>query len=929
MLTSVKHDQLDTFWEKQNTKLLAHENFLSEFGDIYSEKLYFRKSNGGKTELDFSVFEMPHLKLDRPARLNIGDVCYSLSMAEYVKLSVLCAVDEKRTDLARIVYQFNIDLVGFLKLQDCNLLASKNVESFHLHFLTNRFDRKGMSTRLSAPAYHSTYGFCNLIDQHDALQAIGVSGLVDNKLTKKMYNSALNNVCKSLMGLTLSEYKKGGSLNFLTLEIGQYYMDYLRGCYEDNYLYTLICKRSISAVYNNIGVNEGENQNAGSVNQWRLIILDTIRGTYQFNKKSNTTGLNSDELHYATKLVLFNEYQKNFEKIMAVREKNILMVVRELGLESRFDAVEVVRLLMLQKYFPFNASKHPEDIWLDYLCSLSRTTVDSHKLNKITIEDIYGLMRKFIDKQRLEEEAFFNSLHVWFVDLVRDSRVRGIVDFIFALDRVADAMTCLMVGWLGYRKSEYGFPLSAIHIEPNLDILDNSHVPFRFKLKWVVPKTNGALKLDREITSQCYQVALELNELFQPSNGGPCLYKSSGSIKNQPTSNQSGVYLEKRVKSNWFGFVQRYMPFNDVLELERLSMKENIELSLSHKQRFKELIQRYDLSSARGKHLLESSKELREGLVILNCTYVAGARPLECFKNSLIEYQQTGDISNLEHKKVVEKYLSEETKIWLSSSNSRIDRRAMKSISTELLRCVSYPTPHAFRHIWAEAVLMRYQGDVGAAVRHQFCHMDDSFFMAYLRDKEARSLISVARPKVLNSIIDTLLIEHKAIGRNYLGGFARFVGRSVNITQVVTPSELRALREQITSRVISVNSAQYATCIPREGAEARAKCAEFGDINPHNAKLAFCLDCTNALITEGNLRGIWEVVQPFIKESLHEDIMGFMVQHHLPTLRSSERRVKEMRLDSNTEKVDKMLYWIRKATESIETKLRAEEELYE
>ena len=265
--------------------------------------------------------------------------------------------------------------------------------------------------------------------------------------------------------------------------------------------------------------------------------------------------------------------------------------------------------------------------------------------------------------------------------------------------------------------------------------------------------------------------------------------------------------------------------------------------------------------------------------------------------------------------------------MWLAG-RLRIDKAAMKNISTELLRYVNYPTPHAFRHIWAEVVLMRYQGDVGAAIRHQFCHLDNSFFMAYLRDKEAKSLINVARPKVLNSIIDTLLIEHKAIGRNFLGGVARFVGKSVSITQVVTPSELRALREQISSRIISINSTQYSTCIPREGTESRAKCAEFGDINPHNAKLAFCLNCTNALVTEGNLRGIWEVIQPFIKESLHEDVMGFMVQHHLPMMRSTERKVKEIRLDSNAEKVDKMLYWIRKAIESIETKLHVEKELY-
>lgn len=62
----------------------------------------------------------------------------------------------------------------------------------------------------------------------------------------------------------------------------------------------------------------------------------------------------------------------------------------------------------------------------------------------------------------------------------------------------------------------------------------------------------------------------------------------------------------------------------------------------------------------------------------------------------------------------------------------------MRDICSEILDGVRYPSPHAFRHIWAEAVLTRYQGDVGAVIRHQFCHLDNSFFMAYLRDKDAR-----------------------------------------------------------------------------------------------------------------------------------------------------------------------------------------------
>jgi len=494
-------------------------------------------------------------------------------------------------------------------------------------------------------------------------------------------------------------------------------------------------------------------------------------------------------------------------------------------------------------------------------------------------------------------------------------------------ERVSDAMTCLVIAWLGYRKSEFGFPLDAINIEPNLDILDSSHVPFRFKLKWFVPKTNGNTKLDREITSQCYQLAAQLNELIQPKKGEPCLYTSTGGDKNCPTHNKSNLYIDKRVKSNWLSFVEKYQPFNEVTELQRLSQHDVTTLSLTEKASLQQLSARYDLSSARAINLLQTSKEVRRDLFKLKCTGFYSESYKE-FKKSLDQFIETGDITNPEHMAVVQTCLSEETRQKLLSGKVDFNLKSMGDISSEILQGVRYPSPHAFRHIWAEAVLNRYQGDVGAVIRHQFCHLDESFFMAYLRDKEVKFIMQTARVKVLNSVVDTLLIDSKQVGGEYLGGFSRYIKKAASLTKAVTRGELRALRDDITGRVISLQSSYFATCVPREGGESRAKCSEFGEINSHNAKPSFCLDCTNALITEGNLRGIWQVIQPFIKESLNEDVMGFMVESHLPTLRSGYKRIRELQNKKNTESVSKILHWIDKAIDSIESKLKNEEGMY-
>ena len=188
--------------------------------------------------------------------------------------------------------------------------------------------------------------------------------------------------------------------------------------------------------------------------------------------------------------------------------------------------------------------------------------------------------------------------------------------------------------------------------------------------------------------------------------------------------------------------------------------------------------------------------------------------------------------------------------------------------------------------------------------------------------------MKAARFKVLNSIVDTLLLDSDKIGQNYLGGFSRYVKKVSHLTKAITQSELVGLRELIAGRVISIQPSHFVTCIPREGGEHRAMCAEFGEINPHNAKPEFCLVCTNALITEGNLKGIWMTIQPFAKEALNEHVMGFMIEQHLPTLRSGYKRIKELKSTKNEGSVIKILNVLEKAIKSIEEKLKEEASLY-
>ena len=180
----------------------------------------------------------------------------------------------------------------------------------------------------------------------------------------------------------------------------------------------------------------------------------------------------------------------------------------------------------------------------------------------------------------------------------------------------------------------------------------------------------------------------------------------------------------------------------------------------------------------------------------------------------------------------------------------------------------------------------------------------------------------------LNSLVELLIIESEQVGEKYVGGLAQFVKKATSLTQVKDDNVILALREAVSGRIIDVQVNPFATCIPRDGADSRAKCSKMGSLNPQDAKPEFCLNCTNALITEGNIKGIWQVIQPMVKEAFQENAFGFLLEVHLPTLKSSWKRIKELRNEKNADSVDKILAAITKAMNAIERKVKEEEELY-
>lgn len=926
MALTVLRNPIDSFWYDQNLKLTANPFFMSDKGDVYSDTWHFKfKQNGSVTTMDFSWFDLPVFNRESVATYLKDGYDYLLNAKEYAKLVCLSVISPASVDKALPAYQMMLHLFVLLKENSATSLTASLLESFWTSFMGRTVSQYGFVNRVSTPSYLGAIRPVQFHKIRNNLKALGVVGVIDSSLTRKKIEKSLGEVCQSQYSITLAEFKKGGSFNFLGLELGQYYGDYLNLVYQNDFLYASVCRLVFESIDTKYGM---KSLDVSSSNSLREVILTAILRSVEYKPTTHRVGINFNALAVEVKDALFEEYSKRFELVTSLKDQSIEVLVVELGLSSRSDSVELIRILMLQKYLGLEGHKTSHEVWQGYLLSLDKTFLEAESLSQLSVDEVYVKMQTIVSKQKLGREQFFADIGAWANKKFSNQEFKTYKGFKAAIDISFHAMTSLVVAWTGYRKSEFGFPLSAIQSELNLDILDNAHVPFRFKLKWFVPKTGGSTKINREITSQCYQVAAQLNEVFGHEGDEPCLYSYAEQAEKDKI-NQSVTYIETRVKASWEGFVRAYQPFNDVIKLDTLNSKHITQLTIYEQKELELLSTKYSVGSARYKNLLSCAQEVKKDWLRLSCSSFNGYRAQKALKASLILFSKGEPLENTKHQEVIENYLSDQTKALLTSGSVDLnDKKTMKDISSELLEGVRYPSPHAFRHIWAESVLTRYQGDVGAVIRHQFAHLDNSFFMAYLRDKDARGLMQSAKQRYLNSLVELLIIESEQVGEKYVGGLAQFVKKATSLTQVKDDNGILALREALSGRIIDIQVNTFATCIPRDGADSRAKCSKMGSLNPQDAKPEFCLNCTNALITEGNIKGIWQVIQPMVKEALQEHAFGFLLEAHLPTLKSSWKRITELRNEKNAASVDKILAAISKAIDAIESKSMEEKKLY-
>jgi hypothetical protein len=785
----------------------------------------------------------------------------SLTLTQYVKLIFLHFIKSSQNVTN---YRYRLDVIKlmflFLVQKKCRVFDKEKLKEFYTVLLTNDIKNDEFVKRISPPSFKQR--FVNF--QEDRLLSIinRFKGtiLIDNKLLN--YTSKIKNeVCIDTLDMTLKDYMDGESFNYLGLEIGKHYVDHCANIFQDHGLYGSVCRFILKTLHEEPSGKSKAARIAVASNFLMGIDVEHSITVYKFKQEK------AKILIEWIKNIFVDEYNAK-SPIFRISDTSVInKIISHLGIPYRFDNQEFIRGLIFTLQ-DNKAIKSFDGQLEEYRALLTTENINFDQSNKEVKEIIDEELKKYeIKSNNVCDICNYHGKLL--LNLSKDTSKKGAELFKAILALTEAAGTTLFVALTGWRASEFGFPLININISSNPDPLDNSYIAHRFHVKWVTPKTAGNTKLNREISLSAYLIAKKLHYLNVAKKDDPCLYKADPTMKHKYISSKK-IYLS--VTRAWFQFPFQYKVFK---YLDDTDLNSDLEM----------------LSEGEIDTLKEMRNKLKDDVEVFGLIKNRSEK-LKSIGQKFIAFQN-GTLNKFESK-IIEKSLSKTTlKELMAEKNLSLSTVAY--FVNELLADSVYPTPHAFRHMWAEAVLLRYRGDVGKFIRANFKHLNEGFFIAYLRNKETKIVMRIAKRKIISNIVREQMNTSRSSRGGYAGGFERFISKVTFITKVLSPEEFSNKAQEIAdTRIIDIKSSSWGTCMLRTGTLHSAKCSENGIPNRHLASPKLCLGCTNANVAEGNFNGIVLYIKGDIDACREKRLPYFVKKAPLKTLRLALKRVIEL-----------------------------------
>jgi hypothetical protein len=238
--------------------------------------------------------------------------------------------------------------------------------------------------------------------------------------------------------------------------------------------------------------------------------------------------------------------------------------------------------------------------------------------------------------------------------------------------------------------------------------------------------------------------------------------------------------------------------------------------------------------------------------------------------------------------------ISPETKVVIQSlkSDKEISPVLSFAIINEIMSNCLYPTPHAFRHMWAESVYRRFDGDAGWMIRSNFKHITQNMWLAYIRDKDNRRQHDRVKRRVISSLLGNYVRKK---GAGFTGAMDKMLRRLFLHTKSTTIDALEVAVEQYgLLEIEDIKSNPWGFCILRKRGKSHAKCAEQGVPQRQNASPAFCFGCTNNLTQVGNIEGILLGISNDLKVLQNPKVPETFRKVSLQTVKNAHKQLKKL-----------------------------------
>jgi hypothetical protein len=864
----------------------------------------YQTANGtSDITLDFSLFERPHLKFMETTSLSFDNKQYLINSVELAKILYLAQASEYSSGSYYKNFSALKRLFAFLSQQGSTCVELDDYQALFQYLMTMDVSASKVSQRFSSLGYHSAFCF-DINKVNSTLQVYGIEGVLahtSNTYIKKAQKGAI----EAVTGLTMADYLAGGSFNFLTLSVGRHYIDHCGNYFEQHYPLARAfqsCLQDLTEI-----IQQAFERKIGSRYNVKTILLKHINAvltgrdilTDPFLTKSGRQKgqrvLSKDRcklIQSLTQAFFWERYNQALEDTMLLTEQSLALLAKQLELPERFDSFEFLRAMLLTRLTDTPLPRDPEALLRQYCATLK----NKREITSTQFLEACTTVKKKLNKLSSQKEQTLAQV-LKETNISFGSNGHQIRAFLGNVEAAGGTMMLALTGW---RASEYGFPLAAIAIDDNQDVLDSTYTPFRFIVKGVVPKTNGKTKLEREITLSAYLLAFQLNSLFECSDTSPCLYSSEKKMD----ANQSSKVFENRVKRMWQHFVQHYAPFSELRQLDGL--KDKAVLTEPERQDFALLTQKYpksaytaDLSHTMQKVTDELPLLLATGQLTSNERGRPGQKIFGFIKGTLtademMVWQQ--HIDPLLQQKLGELTIEKPTDLTLD---------LVRACTASVLKNCAFPTPHAFRHIWAEAVLRRYSGDVGWFIRSHFKHLDERFFMRYLRLKNFKNIHDIAKRTTLCSIVSMHMLALRDENRAYAGKFDVLIRRMHRATNVVAIEQLpQVAKDFVAAEVIDMKANSWIDCILRRSTVKKAKCAIDGDPQRQNADPSLCIGCINGSFKEGHVLGLMLHTENYVKVLKNLDLPQVFKSKSKSTVINARKQLLELKRNSGSNQYD-------------------------